>query len=119
MTRAAFVGLIAAAAFAGSAQVSAATATTCSTKGLHFSYKSGTATYGNKVASLRATGASCATARGIATVAAKKQLRTNHVPATINGFSVHVKSPCSGCTPVWRVTATKGSSKVTFRVVGG
>ena len=99
--------------------MSAATATTCSTKGLSFSYKSGTATYRDRVSSLKATGASCATARAIATVAAKKQLRTNHVPATINGFSVHVKSPCSGCTPVWRVTATKGNAKVTFRILGG
>ena len=99
--------------------MSAATATTCSSKGLTFSYKSGTATYQDKVSRLRATGASCATARAIATVAAKKQLHTNHVPATINGFRIHVKSPCSGCTPVWQVTATKGSSKVTFKILGG
>lgn len=91
----------------------------CSTKGLSFSYRSGSVTYGDKVSDLKATGASCATARDVATVTAKKLLHGKPVPSVIDHFTVHVKSPCAACTPVSYVTATKGSAKTTFKVLGG
>jgi hypothetical protein len=115
------VALLGAAAIAGLSSASAAMTRqqVCSTKGLSFSYKSGGATFGNKVSNLKAIGTSCATARQVATDAATKLLHRKSSPTTIDGFALHVKSPCSGCTPVWLVTATKGSSKTTFDVLGG
>jgi hypothetical protein len=103
--------------------VAASTATqagkTCSSKGLRFTRRSHRVTFSNKVTGLKATHTSCATARKVATVAAKALLRRNRVPAKVDGFRVRVKAPCAGCTPVWHVTATKASSKVRFTVLGG
>lgn len=115
------LALIATAAIAGSPLASAASnrQKACSTKGLSFSYKSGGATFGDKVSNLKATGVSCATARDLATTAANKLLHNKPVPTMTDGFTVHVKSPCSGCTPVWHVTATNSTSKTTFKVLGG
>ncbi len=115
------VALLGAAAIAGWSSASAAMTRqhACSTKGLSFSYKSGGATFGDKVSNLKAIGTSCANARAVAAAAATKLLHKKSSPGTIDGFAVHVKSPCSGCTPVWRLTATKGSSKTTFEVLGG
>jgi len=121
MLRGALIVLIGAATVVGLPQANAATNRdrACSTKGLSFSYKSGSETLRDKVSKLEATGASCAAARDVATAAAKKLLHGKPIPAMIDGFGVHVKSPCSGCTPVWHVTATKGSAKTTFEVLGG
>lgn len=91
----------------------------CSTKGLAYRYTSGSATYGDKVSSLNANGASCTIAEELAAVAAKKLLHKQAVPAKIDGFTVHVKSRCSGGAPVWHVTAAKGFHRITFEVLGG
>lgn len=91
----------------------------CSTKGLSLSYKSGSATYSVKVSGLKTIAASCSLARSLASSVAAKHLHRKPVPATLQGFAVHVRSPCSGCTPVWRVTATHGSAKITFELLGG
>lgn len=119
--RAVLICLIGAALTATLPAASAATnrVTACSTKGLSFSYRSANVTYGNKVSDLKATGASCATARDVATVTAKKLLHNKPIPSVIDRFTLHVTSPCAGCTPVWQVTARKGSSKATFKVLGG
>jgi hypothetical protein len=98
----------------------------CSTRGLSFSYRSGSTTYSDKVSSLKASGASCATARSIATTVATKLLHKESVSGRVAGYAVHVKSPCSGCSPVWHVTAihptgkaTDGSATLAFEVLGG
>ena len=117
---AALIALAAAAGFAGLPPASAATSTvTCRSAGLRVTYHSGNVTFSNKVESLRATAVSCATARDIAAVTAKRLLHHNSVTPKVDGFRVHVKSPCSACAPVWHVRATAGRSKITFTLMGG
>lgn len=91
----------------------------CSTKGLRVSYRSGSASYSVKVSGLVATTAACSNARSLATAVATNELHRKTVPATIQGFAVHVRVPCSGCTPVWHVTATRGTARITFELRGG
>lgn len=91
----------------------------CSSKGLSFSYKRGGATFADRVADLRTAQATCTTARFVATSVTQKLLHQKRVPATAEGFTVHVKSPCSGCSPIWRVTATQGTARIRFNVLGG
>jgi hypothetical protein len=96
-----------------------ATASACSTKGLSFSFRSGTTTQSVKVAHLRATGVTCNTARRVAGSVAKDVLHDRTVPAVVDGFRVSVKHPCGGCTPDTTVSGTSKSGHVTFVVDGG
>ena len=104
----------------GEAQASAAgTARACSTSGLRFTATSGSSTESVKVERLKAAGSPCATARSVAKTVARKLLRSSSVPARIDGFKLAVRSPCSGCAPVWQVKATKSGATITFSVMGG
>lgn len=115
--------ILVAAAIVPATQAGAAThhsaSNACSTKGLHFSHRSGSATSSDRVVRLRATGVQCRTARVVAKRVAKDLLQGHAVPRTIDGLKVRVKNPCSGCAPDWRVTATRRGGKVTFHVRGG
>jgi hypothetical protein len=91
----------------------------CSAAGLHFTQKSEGVTYSVAVANLKATVATCAAARSLATTVAKDILAETKVPARIAGFAVTAKAPCAGCTPNTQVTAKSGQKLVTFTVKGG
>jgi hypothetical protein len=114
--------LLAAAALVPAAQAGAAThhsvSKACSTHGLHYSYKSGSATFGDKVVRLRTKGVQCRTARSVAARVAKDLLHGRTVPHKIDGLTVRVAG-CAGCAPDWQVTATRRGGKVTFHVLGG
>lgn len=92
---------------------------TCSTAGLHFTKKQDGATFSVAVANLKAKVAPCPKARSLAATVAKDILRETKVPATIAGFKVTVKEPCTGCTPDTQVTAKSGQELITFTVKGG
>lgn len=91
----------------------------CSTAGLRFTEKKDGATFSVAVANLKAKVAPCPKARSLATTVAKDILDETKVPATVAGFKVTVKEPCSGCTPVTQVSARSGQELVTFTVKGG
>ena len=97
----------------------AAAAKSCSSSGLHYSYKKGSATYADKVEKLTVAGATCAQARSLAGTVAQDLLHHKKVPSQIGGWRPHVKNPCSGCSPVWKVTANGGAATSTFEVHGG
>lgn len=94
-------------------------AAACSAKGLSYQYSQGTAHFADFVSKLNATGVSCATARKVAGTAAKDNLHTDKIPARIDGFKMHVKNPCAGCSPVWNVTGSSSSGHLSFKVNGG
>jgi hypothetical protein len=114
--------ILAAAALVPVAQAGAAThhsaSKACSTRGLHYSYRSGSVTFGDKVVRLHSKGVQCRTARSVASKVAKDLLHNRSVPHKIDGLTVRVSS-CSGCAPDWQVSATRRGGKVTFHVLGG
>lgn len=68
---------------------------------------------------LRARNAPCRKARGIARVVARDLLQREDVPDTVKGFAIEVEEPCTSCSPITEVKATRGSARVTFKVAGG
>lgn len=113
------LGATAVVASAQSQKPVAGLAGACSAKGLTYQYSKGTAHYAAFVSNLKATGVSCTTARKVAGTAAKDNLHTGKIPAHIDGFSMHVKKPCAGCSPVWNVTGSSSSGHISFKVNGG
>jgi hypothetical protein len=94
--------------------------TKCSTKGLRFTKSDGYTTSSVKVRKLNAhNGAKCGKARKIAKIVAKAILNDSGVPAKAKGYKVKVTAPCTGCSPIYKVKAKKGSRFVKFRVAGG
>jgi hypothetical protein len=106
-------------ALAGPSSAAKPSTRPCPTGGLHFSESSEGVTYSVAVANLKAKGAECSTARRLATVVAKAILKETKVPTHISGFTIAVKSPCTGCTPNSSVVAKSGPEVVTFTVQGG
>jgi hypothetical protein len=101
------------------AGAAAAKGKSCNVKDLHYSYTKGTASYSDAVETLTAAGASCTSAQKVAGAVAKDLLHNTKVPGTISGLKVKVTNPCTGCTPLWGVTATGGGATVKFTVMGG
>jgi hypothetical protein len=93
--------------------------TACSTSGLSFSYRNGTAAFGDKVEGLIVSRVRCTTGRTIATRVAQALLHNRVVPREISGLRVRVSSPCTGCAPVYGITARAGARRVTFQVFDG
>lgn len=102
------------------AQPPARAAKACSSKALHFERENiQGVSFSVAVKKLRAESTTCRNAKKIATVAAKHTLGGAGIPATIRGFATAVEEPCTGCTPVTEVTATREGATVTFKILGG
>jgi hypothetical protein len=93
--------------------------TACSTSGLSFSYRDGSATLGDKVEGLIVSHVRCTTGRGVATRVAQALLHDRGVPKRLSGLRVRVSSPCTGCEPVYGISARDGAKSVTFQVFEG
>ncbi len=122
--RAALVVVVAAAALALVAAHSRAAAgkahtATCSARGLSPTRKHDGVTEGVTVSKLRATVATCATARTVAHGAAVALLDHDAVPRKIDGYTLSSKAPCVACTPQRTVTATASRGRrITFVLFG-
>jgi hypothetical protein len=91
--------------------------TRCSTKGLTFHTQRGAVNYADEVKNLVAEGTSCAKARSVARIAAKKALPRDRFPARIEGFRIHKRS-LSPNAPLDYITATRGRARIIFMVQG-
>ena len=104
-------------AASASASGRAASSKPCSTTGLHYKSRTGSAVESDKVEKLKTIGVPCSSARTVAGTVAQDLLHGRK--ASAKGWRIHVKKPCAGCSPVWKVTANGGSAVVTFEVHGG
>lgn len=86
---------------------------------MHYTRSDGSATFSVKVTKLRATGASCESARQVAADVAKRDLASGKLPKASRGYTVRDVTNCTACSPQTLVVAASGKRKVTFTLVGG
>jgi len=91
----------------------------CSTAGLRALRQGPSVTYSVAGEALRAKATGCTQARTITRVAARTLVSNRPVPKKIGGFKITTRNPCGGCSPIWTVTATRGTARVTFDLAGG